>query len=367
MRVTVVQPAAPDYRVSFFQLLYRELNGNLEVWASKPPGSLGGLAQRSSAEPWLRQLGKMRSLGGGLSWQGGAVRLPLRDVDVLVVCGEPRVISNMILLLRARILGVTTVWWGHYWSSTTRTHRFIVRWLLMRIAHALLFYTDLEVDDYRGGLGRFDKRIVDALNNGIDVEPIKRFRLSYESKQRDKQILFIGRLTDKANLALLLRALSMPSLQDVSLYVIGDGEEMMDLKAKCAELRLADRVEWLGSVTNEEEIARIANRSRIFVYPGSVGLSLVHSFAYGLPAVIHNDRWLHMPEFAAFSSEGNGRTFQVNSYEDLAKVISELIDDHYTLSQLSCGAIATSDKKFNTADMLRRFNLFLDRLKVRAR
>ena len=42
---------------------------------------------------------------------------------------------------------------------------------------------------------------------------------------------------------------------------------------------------------------------RIFVYPGEVGLSLIHAMAYGLPCLVHSDRLKHMPEISI--SKGN--------------------------------------------------------------
>jgi hypothetical protein len=44
-----------------------------------------------------------------------------------------------VLLLKARLSGAATIWWGRYWSATSRPWRAPLRMLLMRFAHHLLF------------------------------------------------------------------------------------------------------------------------------------------------------------------------------------------------------------------------------------
>ena len=73
-------------------------------------------------------------------------------------------------------------------------------------------------------------------------------------------------------------------------------------------------------MAEEPDIAQIANRCRLFVYPGGVGLSLIHAMAYGLPSIIHDDRWRHMPEIAAFQDGRTGRTFEREDPGSLASV-----------------------------------------------
>src|SRR5690606_32831442 len=110
-------------------------------------------------------------------------------------------------------------------------------------------------------------------------------------------------------LPVLLKALAEPILKDVHLNIIGDGPERSTLEGLASELGVQAQIIWHGGITNEGEIARIANKCRLFVYPGAVGLSLLHAMAYGLPSIIHDDRWRQGPEVAAFYSAGSGTTF----------------------------------------------------------
>lgn len=59
--------------------------------------------------------------------------------DVLVLPGNPRNLSSLILLVRGKFNGATIVWWGHYWSSTSRRWRQVLRSLVMAFADVILF------------------------------------------------------------------------------------------------------------------------------------------------------------------------------------------------------------------------------------
>lgn len=297
----------------------------------------------------------MRTVAPGLEWQPGVMSVPLHRGDVVVVSGAPRNLSNMLMLVRARMAGAHTVWWGHYWSSSSRTSRFLIRLLLMKMADAVLFYTDQEVDEYRTGLGQRDRRRVTALNNGIDVDPIIALRAPYEVNKRDRAILFIGRLTEKAELETLLHALADPRLGDVNLNVIGDGQQRDSLEALARSLGINGRINWHGGSTDEQTIASIANNCQIFAYPGAVGLSLLHAMAYGLPVVVHDDRWSHMPEIAAFYKAKSGLTFCRGNSQSLTLTLLEALDTVAKDRSWSEAAISISDTDFNTAKMAERF------------
>lgn len=359
-RVIVFQPALPSYRIDFFDRVSRTLACPFEVHYS--PGALGVLTSGDTAFTWSRRLPPMRALLPGLDWQPGVLGTRVGKGDVVVIGGAPRTLSNMLMLALARARGARTVWWGQYWSSTSRIHRFILRLMLMKLAHAVLFYTDDEVAEYRAGHGRNDTRPIDALNNGLDVASIVARRVAYDGRLRARRLLFIGRLTEKAELATLFEAMVRPGLGDVVLDIIGDGEERAALEARARDLHLDDRIVWHGGMTDEEGIAAIANRCRLFVYPGGVGLSLLHAMAYGLPAVLHADRWRHMPEIAAFRRADCGLTFARGNPVALAEAIARALAVTETDESWSVAAARVAEEEYNTEQMAKRFCRLMKRL-----
>lgn len=75
--------------------------------------------------------------------------------------------------------------------------------------------------------------------------------------QGQRVILFIGRLTAKKGLDVLLEALSMlvRSVPEAVLVIAGDGEERARIGRRSAELALGERVRLVGFVTGERKLA----------------------------------------------------------------------------------------------------------------
>ncbi len=362
MSVIIVQPAIPSYRVPFFNRLAESLGTDFRVYASREP-SLGALNANDEAHLWHRPLSPMRSVFPGLSWQSGAIAIPLVKGDILVVSGQPRTLSTLVLLVKARAAGARTIWWGHFWTSTSKRWRAAIRFALMGLSEAILFYTDREVTESRAQGRVAPQKKVYALNNGLDTKNISQFRDAYDPQTRQRDLLFIGRLIDKAEMELLIQALATPECAKVTADIIGDGPNLSHLQQLAEHLDVADRICWHGSIVKENEIARIANQCKVFIYPGSVGLSLIHGFAYGLPAIVHNDRWTQMPEIAAHQPGRTGSTFESRSSSSLANTIAGLLSQPGQLKAFSDHALDVIAISYNVDDMARRFCVLVQSLK----
>lgn len=344
----------PSYRRALFERMARKLGSAFVVYASNQQ-ELGILSAGDVKFSWQRDLGPVLALLPGLEWQVGACSVPVGRGDVLVICGAPRAISTIVLLLKARILGARTIWWGHYWSATSRPWRAAIRYALMRMPDAIIFYTDQEVNEYRAVGGREKQSFIIGLNNGIETDAINRLRVAYCAQRRTRDLLFIGRITSKAEIDVLLEALCSVKCAGVTLDIIGSGQDEVRVRKLSADLGLTDRVTWHGGVTDEDKIALIANQCKAFIYPGAVGLSLIHGLSYGLPAIVHDNRWSHMPEIAALIPGKNGVTFQQGDVGSLALTITTLLADTDRLTAMSHAATDTTATTFNAADMAERF------------
>lgn len=359
MRVTILQPAMPSYRLDFFARLARKYGKSFSVYYSDK--KMDGLTPSRTLEDWERPMGELVSVVRGLDWQPGSLSLPISKGDVLVVCGAPRNLSTLLLLMKARWLGAQTVWWGHYWSATSSRKLLGIRVRLMRLASALLFYTDREVERFKADGWRHPGPI-SALNNGINTDEISLLRKEYAKSERGNEFLFIGRLTQKARLSLLLQALALMQTKGVKVHIIGSGEEEDNLRALAASLGVETQLRWHGSLIDENAIARVANRCAAFVYPGQVGLSLIHAMGYGLPAIVHDQPMEHMPEIAAFRDGETGLTFKVGSEVSLARQLSRIMLDFNTRKVMASNAVATVENGFSTSRMADRFEELIDSL-----
>ncbi|MEL6829753.1 MAG: glycosyltransferase, partial [Pseudomonadota bacterium] len=316
---------------------------------------LGILETDISGRCWLNRIGPMKKLGP-FEWQVGALSIPVSSDDIVVVCGAPRTLSTLALMVKTRAKGAKLVWWGHYWSSTSKEWRARIRLWMLRFTDAVIFYTDAEVERYKKYRKVGKIRPVHALNNGLNVSEISKFRAPYMPGLRPRDLFFLGRISEKSGLRLALEALSLPECQHITLDIVGDGPLKKELQQYSLSIGVNRRVNWHEATVAEGLIAEIANACKAFVYPGSVGLSLIHTLTYGLPAIVHSEMSAQMPEFAALQPGKNGITFSRGDATSLANAINSLVSDDTYLTELSRGAILTTEHTYNTEDMAKRFS-----------
>jgi len=359
-KIYIIQPSLPKYREDFFNRLYSYFKKNLLVVYSLDSKNI------KFSKSWLHHVGRVKNILGIFFWQPEVITLRFKPKDIIILSGNPRFFSTLFLLLKAKLIGSKVVWWGHYRSSSTQRWRQILRFFFMAIADSLIFYTDEEIKNFKTDKFTLNKnRYITALNNGIDIAPVKKFRKKYISNKRLNELLFIGSLTKKANLKISLYALFLLKNKNLTLHIVGDGEQRQKLHSLSKKLSLDKFVVWHGSIMNEEKIAKIANRCKGFLYPGAVGLSLIHAMAYGLPALVHEQRNKHMPEIAAFKSGKTGLVFRYNNINSLVLKIKKILSNDLNNDLYSQKAIKIVEANYNTAVMAERFISLIKKIKKR--
>jgi len=140
------------------------------------------------------------------------------------------------------------------------------------------------------------------------------------------------------------------------LIVIGDGNQRQSLAEYSKKLGLSSDVRWLGPLYEESKLAPWFLSADYFVYPGAIGLSAIHSLAYGTPVVTHNSRRHHGPEFAALSDMSNAVLFQHSDPTDLTNKLRMIYDQPELRKRMSIAALDSVRHTFNLEDTLRRFS-----------
>lgn len=359
-KVVVVQPSVPEYRIPFFQKLYEALDGDLLVFHGR---ILGGGIERNSMESvaWSRDFCTVIKIPFvTLFWQKAIVGLHLKREDWLVVAGNCRFLSTILLCVKAKFLGIRVVWWSH-WNLAQKKNlldasakKFFL-WLIQPTV--ILVYTEFEASQLSTVMQSRYKPLIAGLNNGLDISSINRSQNPHSSQSFGRtRLLFIGRITEKANFELLINAVAEAKTANLVVDVIGDGPLAVRMVELSEHLCVKESFEWHGSVTCENRIAAIARGCDGFVYPGNVGLSLIHGFAYGLPAIVHNDQTMHMPEIAAFCEFVNGFTFTQGDSGSLASAIDRFFSlSRDELVKFRLAAFATVQDTYNVDDMVQRF------------
>ena len=158
---------------------------------------------------------------------------------------------------------------------------------------------------------------------------------------------------------ILLNALKHPKIKDIVLNVIGNNSSGPYLKLDKYNFNNGVKINYYGELTDEKEISHIANRCRVFVYSGSVGLSLIHAMAYGLPCLVHSDHLQHMPEIDAFKEGITGLTFDRNDPNDLAIKLHYMMSNTTELDFMSKECLNIIENDFNSKKMTEKFIKFL--------
>lgn len=366
MRVQIIQPLVPHYRIPLFEALSQRPELSVSVHASREsPGdrslqSVRGLPYAELDHPCLSLLSRR------FFWQRCLrLRSDLQSGDVLVVNGNFRVLSNWPLLVRARRRRIGIVWWGHGSSRHPKPLIEKGRWRAMQWVDSVLLYTDKEVDAYvaRG----FPPEKLFATNNTLDLEPIdsamrmwtpdrlREFRA--EQRIQGGLLLFCGRLKPCCGVDLAIEALRRLRQQGraCQLAVVGEGSEQVALHAYAREAGLGEQIRWLGAVYDQAQLAPWFLSANAFVYPGPVGLSLIHAMAYGLPVVTHNNSQNHHPEIAALDDGINGLLFSEGDVDDLSAKLATLLDRPQYRQDLGQRAARTIRERYALEGMVDAF------------
>jgi glycosyltransferase involved in cell wall biosynthesis len=368
-RVLIVQPVIPHYTVRLFDALATLQDLDVHVVAS--PRVPGAPVTVDNLPSWADAGHRCReALAGRVFWQTG-LKIPdaWKFGDVVCVDGAPRFLSNIPILWDAWRRGLGIIWWGHGWSATSVAWRARVRCQMMRISDVILLYTEREAKELTARLGAHIPII--GLNNTIDSRPIRdavaewpterlsAFRRAHGFSE-DGLLLFCGRLRSSPSTELDVALHGLARLAQrhkaLRLAIIGAGEEKVSLANLAQHLGISDRIIWVGPLFDERQLAPWFLSATAFVYPGTVGLSLLHALSYGLPVITHDETRKQGPEIAALEDGVNGYTFRRGDAEHLATLIDRLVTNPELRESMSRRALRTTQEDYSFTNMIARFS-----------
>jgi glycosyltransferase involved in cell wall biosynthesis len=331
VKVLVIYPFFAHYRAPVLDELQQR--GQHEYF-------FGGDARRSLDGIRLAEVGTERRfiqmaclhLPGGTMWQKGLISAALwGDFDCYIYLGNAAWPATWLSAAFARVRGRRVLFWTHGWIRQESGVRGWFRTAFYRLAHGLLLY------GHRArGIGIAQGLAPDALYviyNSLDCE--LQWRLLGALKEQDvvnernalfqtaevPVVLAAARLTVTKRFDLLIRAagILVRSGRDLRLLVIGDGAARTQLEA----LAVTEGVKavFIGECYDETELSRLFACANVTVSPGNVGLTCMHSLAYGVPVVTHDDPDEQMPEWEAIVPGVTGTLFRKGSLESLADAI----------------------------------------------
>lgn len=271
-------------------------------------------------------------LRGSWMWQPGLVRVAAsREFDQLILLGNPNWIATWIGAIVGRLTGKRVMFWSHGFLTPPTGAKGVVRRIFFRLAHIHLFYG-------RGAkrnavaLG-WDPTRIHVIGNSLDLDrqraarekvdgaAIAACRAALFARPDAPTVICSCRLQPKKRLDLLIQAAAILSQrgQPINLVIIGDGPERARLESMARSAALP--VHFEGACYDEARIALLTMASDLTVCPGFVGLTAIHSMAYGVPVITNRHSSEDAPEVESIVAGRTGELFEDGDLDDLVRVM----------------------------------------------
>lgn len=307
-KVLIIQSVLPEYRVPIFNLLNNKYDVTVMIpkepkLSSKPEFSI--LVVPEKHLPYL-----------GRFYKGYRRIIHRFDVCIsMLAVNYPQVVFSLLGTKRTKMIlwGIgVSAGYGIPYDSQPK-YRKVLRFLINR-ANATLFYSDYPVRVYQN-LGVSEEKLFVA-NNTVAVKP-------KEIKNND-YLLFVGTLYPAKGVDVLLnqyKAAYKENPEIENLIIVGDGSEREKCEKICRDSGLTEKVEFLGSIFEEERLSELFSGAIACVSPNQAGLSVLKSMGYGVPFVTSADSITGGERFNIRNNE-NGVIFHTE--EELKMIILDI-------------------------------------------
>lgn len=299
-------------------------------------GSLGVLFSLPISFPFLWYLRKMAKEKDVIHFH---MPFPLGDVGCLL----------------SGFRGKVVVWWHSdvvRQKNLMKFYRPIMERLLQR-ADVIIVATEGHINgsDY---LPKYrDKCVIVpfGVDPSIEMKADEYILLNQPRKQKPVTMLFVGRLVYYKGCDILINA--MKQVTDVKLIMIGSGELEQSLKQQVIEEEIADKVEFLGSV-DEEQLSQAFAECDVFILPSvlkseAFGLVQIEAMAYGKPVIN-----TYLPSGVPYVSiDGvTGLTVPPSDVSALAKAMQWMVDHEEQRLEMGRKARERVKECYQMKDML---------------
>lgn len=252
-------------------------------------------------------------------------------------------------------------YWGHGRDVTMNTEssvfkKGIERYKLRQVIKSDGYFAYLpEVKDFLIKAGVHSDKIF-VVQNTIDiVKERKLFKEAIADKGgvNNKNILFVGRLTESKKIPKLLKIYEeLKQLDnDYNLTIVGNGAE--SLKEKVLEYKKKLSLNYLGEIRDKQKLSEIFSSNRFYLFPGYVGLGPLHAMCYDLIPIVAQSKH-HKPEFEYLNHENSLILPESATPKDFSRAIEKMvINKDLLISKKKC--IWPSIKEYTIDNMAENF------------
>ena len=179
--------------------------------------------------------------------------------------------------------------------------------------------------------------------------------------KRGNYVLYVGRLIRQKGIFTLVKAMTKVVKHNLTLYIVGDGEERRKLEVLINKLSLQDQVKILGSIWGDE-MSNIVRNSNFVIIPSewydNFPMILCQAFALGKPVIASAINGI--PEYV--DNGVDGLLFKPGDFKDLARCIDILANDPLLVYKMSINARRKAKDVFNFSNYWDRLNSIIHEL-----
>jgi glycosyltransferase involved in cell wall biosynthesis len=316
----VIQPLIASYRKDFFDTLSHYFDkvviyANLET-TNGFKSDIDGKFEKVHTPV----LGKREKI----YYQKGIIKSILKEKPTAIyLTADFRALHYFLILMVAKVLNIPI--FPHGQGLYDKPNPGFVHKVLFKATIALsssyICYTK-SVYDSLVDIGIHPNKL-SIMDNTI----VNHYTIRIEDKKDIKnKLIYIGRLREGSNLALLFDAMKLLKDENIelSLDIVGDGNERENLEKYAKELNL--NIHFLGAIYDDKKISEVSKEAKVGVYPGDAGLSIVHYMSLSLIPIVHSSLERHMGPEPSYIKDGyNGFLFDRNNAISLAKNIKKAL------------------------------------------
>ncbi len=359
-KLLIVQRILPQYRAPFFERVAQESCSRVVVAHGKPMRSEG--VRVASDTSFARAELSNKYFGNRshyLCWQAGLANVCEKEQpDIVVMEANARLLSHWSTIRKIKSRGRPVVCWG-LGTVNQHPHRLTdhARWQLLnrfyRSFDVLIAYSSKGAKDYES-FGIDSSRIFVAPNSvstdlARDIHSLPGTTRKVQDNSGAPRVLFVGRLIAEKKVDDLLTACSQCPSQP-ELLIVGDGPDRERLQATAKSTY--PTAKFVGHKTGRE-LRELFRSASLFVLPGSGGIAVQETVAFGLPVVVGAGDGT---EIDLVVNGSNGFLFNSGDIDAMSQHIEEICSHRELRDRMARASMAVAAKRSNIDIMIRGFN-----------
>lgn len=365
VRVAVVTAPVAHYRVDFYRRLARLSDLQVTIFAQESLPQTNIKFANEELACSVNEVPFYSLTRPRIFWQKLPFRHLCQQFDVVVIYGNPRFLSSLLLGTLLRFIGKPVIIWGQMHTAGAGRLPEMLRLAWWRLFKSILVYTE---DEARSLRNKWKGKAVNSINNGLNLAAIDDAVSAWPSERlarwkrcqgiEDRRlILSVARIVAKNRFDLMIAALPelLSHFPDLLWIVIGDGPQRAQWWSQARAANVCHHMKWIGETYSERDLAPWFLSSEVLVHPGAIGLSMFHAFAYSLPVITHGNAKNQMPEFSALKDGLNSLTFIEGDVRSLNRCLRTLIGNSRLRHRLGENARGIVAHHYNTEIMAERF------------